>query len=537
MTSSSNTETTQDVTPNDNLGDQNEPEKQDSGNKMKISKKVEKLEDPEITFRKVIDETLERLRKLPNTASEIEIPKPKLGITDIYYKLSKALKVPINSTFLNNIENEAMDFSYQCIGLVGIIPIAKALMLCQAVKNLNLSYNKLGVQSLPVITALVNQNENITHLNLKNNDIGRNSSQRLIELISACSNIEFLDLSENDLGNEEFIEIAAALMKIDRTKELILSKNSASSACGLVFGSSINKCSALERLDLSSNFFEEGAGGIFSTFKFSNLKYLNFSDNGINDEAMPDLAKGLRGNKSIQELDLSNNFISNKGITEFAPALKKSSTLETLRLTNNPFHGISTNILLRSTGENLKLLDITGIQVNLAFLKTWNKFKKSGRTTQVLFGSVIRHDMLPQDYIPLQDQAIDTSNALDFAQQFADEKGISLKHVFNDINSNFIIEKAMEALQTADEEAAVKETKPRLMTTDDFARALSSSELSVPKSIATELANALSVDGMVNMWEICSKIKWRPDDLAAKVKSVKKEPPPDKKSKDKKKKK
>ncbi|GFS91829.1 leucine-rich repeat-containing protein 74A [Nephila pilipes] len=538
LTTRSETENTQDkVVENHNLSTHSKLEKQELGNKRQSApSNVDELEkDSEIAFKKTIEETLERLRKLPTTASEIEIPKVKRGVTDIYKKLCKALKVPINSTFLDNTERDAMDFSYQCIGSVGIIAVTKSLILCQTVKDLNLSYNKLGAQSLPAITSLLNQNENILRLSLKGNEIGRNSSHWLIELISTCHCVEFLDLSENDLGDVEFTEIATTLMKVDRIKELILSKNSASAACGLVFGTSINKCSALERLDLSSNFLEEGAAGLFGTFKLSNLKYLNFSDNGINDEAMSDLAKGLRGNKSIQELDLSNNFISNKGIIEFAPALKKNSTLEILRLTNNPFHGIATNVLLRSTGENLKLLDISGIQVNLEFLKTWHKFKKSGRAIKVLFGSVIRHDMLPRDFIQFQDKPIDASNALHFAQQFADEKGISLKHVFNDINADFIKQKATEAPSA---EEVVVEDKVRLMTTDEFAKSLMSSELAVPKSMANEIAKALCVDGMVNMWEICSKIKWRPDDLAAKVKSMKKEPPPDKsKDKDKKKKK
>ncbi|GIX91493.1 hypothetical protein CEXT_618531 [Caerostris extrusa] len=63
----------------------------------------------------------------------------------------------------------------------------------------------------------------------------------------------------------------------------------------------MSKCSELEHLDLSYNHFEEGSSGLFGALKNSNLKYLNFSKNGINDEAMEALAKGLRGTRLCKD--------------------------------------------------------------------------------------------------------------------------------------------------------------------------------------------------------------------------------------------
>ncbi|GBM97092.1 Leucine-rich repeat-containing protein 74A [Araneus ventricosus] len=497
--------------------------------------KSEKDSDNE--FRKTLNETLERLRKLPTTAEEMKLPIEQKSLSNIYIKLCNALKVPVCSIFLSSIESESMDLSYQCVGPLGIIAVTKALIPCQTVKDLNLSYNQLGPKSLRYVTSLLNNNENITRLNLRCNEINKSSADQLRDLISACHSVEFLDLAENNLGDEEFMEIAAALAKIDRTKELNLSRNDAGPDCGLVFGSLINKCSALEKLDLSHNHFETGAAGLFGTFKKSNLKLLDFSHNGINDMIIPDIAKGLRANKTLQVLDLSSNHVTNKGIVDLSPAFKKCSTLEVLQLNNNPFHGPGASAVLNSIGENMKLLDLSGIKGNLNFEKTMAKYKKSGRAVKVLYGSKIRHDLLPRDYRQQRDDSIDESNALVYAQRLADEKGLSLKNVFKGIHASFLVQKTEEASQSADEDTK-KDDKDevRKMSVDDFAKGLMSSPLAPPKAISVELANALSVDETVNLWDVIPRIKWRPDDLAAKAKVKKQEPPP-KKSKDKKKKK
>ncbi|KAF8787515.1 Leucine-rich repeat-containing protein 74A [Argiope bruennichi] len=332
------------------------------------------------------------------------------------------------------------------------------------------------------------------------------------------------------------MEIAAALAKIDRTKELILSRNDAGPDCGLVFGSLISKCSALEKLDLSYNHIEIGAAGLFNALKNSNLKHLDFSKNGINDMIASDIAKGLRTNKTLQILDLSSNHITNKGISEIAPAFKKCTTLEVLRLNNNPFHGPGASVVLNSIGENLKLLDLSSIKGNLTFEKTLAKYKKSGRTIQVLYGSKVRYDLFSREYWKTDTDTINETNALACAQKLADEKGLSLKNVFKGIHASFLLQK-FEAAQSADEDTKKDDKEDAgKMTIDNFAKGLVNSPLAVPKATAIELAKALSVEEKVDLWDIIPRIKLRPDDLAVKPK-VKKQEPPAEKSKDKKKKK
>lgn len=481
-------------------------------------------DDPKSEFEDKLQETLEKLKKLPILVSEIKLPEVKVGVTDVYTKLCKALEVPISSNFLSNAQSEKLDFSYDCLGSIGIITVTKTLIPCKTVKELDLSYNKIGAQGLPAITALVDRNENITHLNLSNNEIGNSSSKNLGDLIRAASGLESLDLSRNGLGDEEIIEIGVSMMKNDKIRELDLSNNDIGSANGNSFGSSIENCSALEKLDLSNNHFGEGAIGVFSSLKKSNLKYLKFSKNGIPDEAMSVLNVRLRKNQSLEELDLANNCITNKGVGVLSTGLKKSSSLQTLKLAHNPFQGASANTVLSSVGPNLKLLDLTGVKVEMAFIKTLRNLTKSGRDIEVLYGSELRHDCLPRDSHLPTDDAIDSLNVLGVLQKLADEKGVSLRNVLKSIHSSFIIQKAAGPAGPKSEVAGskkdLKKDEIQQMTKDEFAKRLSSSQISIPKSVAQDIANACSKDGHVNLWELISGVKWRPDDLVVKVKNT-----------------
>lgn len=477
-------------------------------------------DDSQRKFEDLLQETLERLRNLPILTSEIKLPEVKIGITDVYIKLCKGLGVPISSTFLSNYQSEKLDMSHHCLGPICIIAVTKALIPCKTVKELDISYNKIGAQGLPAIKNLVGRNENITHLNLSNNEIGKNSAKRLGDLICAASSLQRLDLSLNDLGDEEIIEIGVSMVKNDKIKELNLSNNDIGSANGNSFGSSIEKCSALDKLDLSNNHFGEGAVGVFRSLKKSNLKCLIFSKNGIPDKAMSVLEVSLRKNQCLQELDLANNCITNKGVSVLSTGLKKSSSLQVLKLAHNPFYGISASTLLSSIGPNLNHLDLTGVQVNMDFKKTLRKLA-SGRDIEVL--SEIRHDCLPKDsHLPTEDTTINTANVLGVLQKLADEKGVSLRNVLKSIHSSFLLEKARSASKAGvdDSKKEKKKSEIRQMTIDDFAKSLSSSQISVPKTAAQDIANACGKDGYVNLWELISGVIWRPDEL---VKIEKKE--------------
>ncbi|XP_035230224.1 leucine-rich repeat-containing protein 74A-like [Stegodyphus dumicola] len=484
-------------------------------------------ENPEEDFLSVLQETLERLRSLSGNAAELKLPVPTTDIQSVYKKLCKALHVPETSTFSSGIDSESMDFSYHCLGLFGIIPVTKALTLHFKIKKLDFAYNKLGSESLPAIALLLDQNHNITHLNLSCNGIGKNCANELRSLIDNCS-LEFLDLSNNNIGDEGLSAIAQELMKVDNIKELNLSRNDFSADRSAAFGSCIAKCVTLEKLDLSCNHFEDGAIGLFIVLKNSNLKFLDISRNGIPDEAMPVLAAGLRGNKSLQELSLSSNYITNKGAVLLAPGIRGSSTLEILRLSYNPFQGAAASAVLNSAGNNLKILDLSGIKGNIDFLKTLRSYEKCGKNLEVLFGTEIRFSLFPKDYFLPRQDTLTESNALMYMQQLADEKGVSLRITLKIIHATFIAEQHAAVSELLEKSELDQDKEPRQMTIEAFANGLTNSQLAVPRSLALELARYLAEDGYINMWKIISETKWRPDALIIKLKQEKKEAPPQK---------
>lgn len=514
---------------------------------------------------------LKKIKELPSQTEELEEPVPTKDSEVVYAKLCKVLKVRELSAFITQLAGEKMDLSYQCLGPVGIIPVTKALASSKSVKILDLKYNRLGLKGLPPIISMIEQNENILHLNLAANEIGKGSASLLNELVSRCFTVEFLNLSNNNLGDEELQEIGLAIMKADSVKELFLNSNDFSSAKAQPFGSSINKCSVLMKLDISSCHLEEGAMYIFGGLKMSNLTVLNLARNGIPNEAMPALATGLRGNKSLKEIDLSYNIISNKGAVALAPGLKSSSTLEVMILAHNPIQGSAATKILNSAGDSLKLLDLTAIKVNMDFFRTLRKYAKADRELRVLFGSEIRYDLFPRDLSAPDAESISKDNVITYLEKIAEEKSISLRNALKSIHANFIAEQFTKLAAEKEKGAAEKKDKKEKgaaekkdkkekdptkktdakekdaaeqkdvdkrpeMTTEEFAKALANSAIGVPKTKIREVTEALSEEEHVNMWKLITKIRWKPDDLNVKIKAPKKVETGDKK-KDKKKKK
>ncbi|XP_015929780.3 leucine-rich repeat-containing protein 74B-like [Parasteatoda tepidariorum] len=483
-------------------------------------------------FKTKLNSILERIRNL-DTVEDLKLTTTKKEPAAVYSELCKIYKIVESSTFLSNINNEEMDFSYHGFELDEIISVTKALVYCKSVKRLNLSFNNIGPESLSEITSLLNQNEHIMHLNLSNNGIGKKTGESLSNLLSESHSVTFLDLSGNNLGDEEFAAIGNALPLTNTIKTLNLSRNDIGMISGALFGTCIAKCSSLEELDLSSNHIEDGLIGVFNNMKKSNLRILTVSRNGIPDAAMDALARGLRACKTLQEVDVSSNFISNKGAMALAPGLK-GSTVEIFRIAHNPFQGKPATVLLRAAGANLKLLDLSGIKVDLSFLKFYRSYSESGRDMKVLFGSEIRYDIHPRDQFQPEEGIVDGSNALLVALKFADEKGMSLKNVLRKIHSSYLKETPEEEETKEKEEDEVKE---RRMTATVLANGLIDSDLEMPKTLAREISTSLAdEEGFVDMWEIITKLPYRPDDIAVQIKKEKKKSG-DKKSKDKKSKK
>ncbi|KAG8200169.1 hypothetical protein JTE90_024954 [Oedothorax gibbosus] len=480
--------------------------------------KSENVDDQNFEFTSKLQETLKKLLELPISVSELKQPDVKLDIVSVYIKLCKALNVPINSAFLSFAQSDKLILSHQSLGPVGVIPVAKALIPCKTMKEIDLSYNNIGVQGLPSITLLGDRNENNTHLNLSNNEISKNSGKQLGALIVASSSLESLNLSWNDLGDQEIMEIGTAMMEKDKIRELNLSNNDIGWNVKS-FGSSIANCSTLEKLDLSNNHLGEGIIGVFGSLKKSNMKYLYVSGNGIPDEPMSVLAVSLRKNKCLLELDLSKNCITDKGVNVLSSSLKRSTTLQKLKLANNHFQGSSAHTVLTSIGPNLEHLDLTGIKVKMAFIKMLKKFVADGRHIEVLYGAGLPYDLLPKDCHLNSGDDINESNVLNMLQKMADKSGVSLRNVLKSIHASSIIQKttANKKNKESEEVESTQETRQTIQK-EEFAKRLANSQIALSKEVAQDIATACSKDGQVNMWELISSVKWRPDDLLVRIK-------------------
>jgi len=80
--------------------------------------------------------------------------------------------------------------------------------------------------------------------------------------------------------------------------------------------------------------------------KNSNIKYLDVSDTGLDDDGMKELCDGLKLNKSVTELNLSFNHFGERGADYLSNAIEVNQSLKKLDLSRNALGFRSINSLL-----------------------------------------------------------------------------------------------------------------------------------------------------------------------------------------------
>ena len=203
-------------------------------------------------------------------------------------------------------DESTIELNHKRMGDNYILSLAKGLSVASHVTNLSLSQNRLSDRSVSVLCDTLDQNSDICKklqiLNLSFNKIGEKSILALNKYINNIDcNLEHLNLEANCLGN--------------RLVSLVLN-------------------TIIERIP-------------------SQMKYLNFAQNNLNDDSAPDFANICKACNYLQVLILYQNQFKNFGMSLIISELKNHFYIKFIDISWNLI-GTNLNEELPSRDELLK---------------------------------------------------------------------------------------------------------------------------------------------------------------------------------------
>lgn len=201
----------------------------------------------------------------------------------------QALSFPLKE--LVNLKN--FDISNNELGPEGAQKISEGLLYMQALDSLNLENTKLGPRGVVVISESLLSVRNLQVLQLGNNDIGPAGVAGVAKVFQDFVSLKCLELHENRIMPQGAFALAAGMKHLDQLEKLTLGRNCIQNA-GM-----LSVLGALPRT----------------------LSELRVESNGLDDEAVLELAARLPGFPGMSILMLDENDITEKGARAIAEAI------------------------------------------------------------------------------------------------------------------------------------------------------------------------------------------------------------------------
>ena len=227
---------------------------------------------------------------------------------------------------------DKLDFLLCNMGDTGCNILQSALCntMTLTLNELNLADNHLSTSSSKFITDIT-LNKGITALYLQGNHL---QDGDYLQILAQSGTLEELDISENEIQMDGAVRIFKAL-KYSCLKKLILTNNGITKGAADEIGLGLTTNNTLEVLGLSHNKLQStGVVGIMYSLNKDNktLKILDVECNDITDSASGSIAATLANNTSLEDLNLSGNSLKTKGAIKILSALETNCTLRTLSM-------------------------------------------------------------------------------------------------------------------------------------------------------------------------------------------------------------
>jgi len=186
----------------------------------------------------------------------------------------------------------------------------------QSIQEL-IMYTDLGDQGFEHLGSFLRNNSSLISLQFEGFDVGRECAHNIAMTLEQCrrNSLKCFDLTPDNISDEGFTEIATALSTQSQLERLTLYRNNLGRDGCVVLRNTIGR------------------------WPTSSLKYLDLSDNSINDQGLQALVEGMTNCVDLETLYLSDNrSITSAGLRCMSPMFQSEScSLKELSLTRINF--------------------------------------------------------------------------------------------------------------------------------------------------------------------------------------------------------
>ncbi|XP_072288078.1 NACHT, LRR and PYD domains-containing protein 12-like [Pyxicephalus adspersus] len=241
--------------------------------------------------------------------------------------------------------------------------LASGIRNNQTLRTLDLSDNYLQGPHLRDLMEAVTTSQ-IEKLLLADIKLDYSSCPHLASGIRNNRTLRTLDLSNNDLKGPHFRDLMEAVTT-SQIEELLLAGNNLDDSSCPDLASGIRNNRTLRTLDLSDNDLQgPHLRDLMKAVTTSQIEELLLAENYLDDSSCPHLASGIRNNRTLRTLDLSNNNLEGPHLGDLMKAVT-TSQIEELLLRNIGLSDANASLILTlSESRNLTDLDLSNYEMS-----------------------------------------------------------------------------------------------------------------------------------------------------------------------------
>ncbi|XP_073465577.1 NACHT, LRR and PYD domains-containing protein 12-like isoform X2 [Aquarana catesbeiana] len=292
-------------------------------------------------------------KKIPEQRSDKSI-RGNTDLLNVFYYLYESRNKALVSQFIGS---NKVDFSGTPLSPLDCSVLSFILQSCRETEVNLYSCNIQNEGLRKLIPAL----HNIKCLRLSINHLTDSSCPHLASGIRNNQTLRTLILSVNKMEGPHFRDLMEALTT-SRIEDIQLSTNHLTDSSCPHLASGIRNNQALRRLDLEKNNLEgPHFRDLMEALTTSQIEKLQLKNTHLTDSSCPDLASGIRNNKTLRTLDLSVNNLEGSHFRDLMEALR-TSQIEELQLwcnqlTDSSFPHLASGIRNNQTLRRLNLSD------------------------------------------------------------------------------------------------------------------------------------------------------------------------------------
>ena len=242
--------------------------------------------------------------------------------------LSRGMASSAETTWKGKIE---CDFHSDDISLEGVRWFVNITsQLTAQISKIDFGENKLDGSAVNLFSELVPNLTELQVLSFWDNPIGNGGAVKILKCLNHCKTpLKELNLQSTGVGEEDCVQVAMLIANTD-LERLDVSGNGLSSNSVASIMESVLQNRTIQQLRMGgSHFSEEKCKSLASHLQQTGcqLRKLDISKCSISDEGAVHLAEALTNNHSLRQLNISGNQIGDIGATGFGDMLSNNKTV------------------------------------------------------------------------------------------------------------------------------------------------------------------------------------------------------------------